>query len=120
MAPQLPLYTLDQAAMVETITYAQVVLGECKFIGVSDQQPFGIDRDGGFKVPQLSKHPGLKNVFTDWEQMVAFWLRSLSAIAAEFLSGDARVDPEGNGLCKHCKTPTFCRSGDYIPEEPES
>ncbi len=117
-APQLPLYTIAQANLVSVVTFAQVRLGECQFVGVSNRESFGID-DHRFKITELSRHRTLGKAFQDWQHMQEFWLQSLSAVAAEFLAGDARIDPEGEGVCRFCETPAFCRSGDRLIEETE-
>lgn len=122
--PQLPLYRLSQAATVRVIAFAQVRHGECNFIGICEN---GASVNPNFanpndKFPQinvvpLENHRTLGKQFASWQQLETFWADSLTTIAAEFVAGDARIDPRANGICRNCATPAFCRSGNLATVE---
>ena len=115
IAPQLPLYALAQADQIKVIAYGQVRMGACQFIGISDDHQFSTShRD--IKVVDITKHRTIGKIFPDWESLFDFWVDSLNETAKEFVDGRADIDPEGNGICRYCTTPAFCRSGNQIIE----
>jgi len=118
-APQLPLYTITQDGDVSVVAYAQVRAGSCCYIGLSDQQAFAGDNSGTIKITDINDHRNTKGVFHDWQVLEQYWQHNLEALAREFVNGDFSVDPDATGLCSHCPTPSFCRSGDRIAEEIE-
>lgn len=106
--PQLLVYSLS--GRFDAISFARLVPGDCRFIGVS--------RDTGVlpKVKSLDSDLRFKEKaeMRDWDSLMEFWKETVSSLASEFLSGYAPVDPnpELKGRktpCLYCELPTLCR-----------
>ncbi len=104
-AVQLPLYALAQTAPVAALAYGRVKKGECGFSGLAENAEAA---PGG--VAALDKSP-IKDDFPSWADLLAHWRATLPALAAEFLAGEARVDPAINA-CQYCALPGLCRVGE--------
>jgi ATP-dependent helicase/nuclease subunit B len=85
--PQLPLYSLGDPAPLAALTFAQVGAGKLRFIP-------GVD----------ARH--------DVARLQASWREILHNLAAQFLVGDARVDPKSEDTCKLCHLHSLCRIND--------
>lgn len=106
--PQLLVYSLSGS--FDAISFARLVPGDCKFIGVSKAEGVlpkvkSFDGDAKFKEKAES---------TDWESLMEFWKETVSSLAGEFLSGYAPVapNPELAGRkspCVYCELKTLCR-----------
>ncbi|MGB5708081.1 MAG: PD-(D/E)XK nuclease family protein [Arenicellales bacterium] len=118
-APQLPLYALSQESPIEAVTWAQVRLGQCQFIGLSNRHEFGVEGAGEIGVKKLEQHKVIAEHFSDWNGLLSFWNQALGSIATEFINGDARRDPANLGVCTHCPTPVICRNSDRAGVEVE-
>ena len=112
LSPQLPLYALSQRDTIEAISWAQVKLGQCRFIGLSNQYEFARDGAEGINVQKFDHRTDFVEQFGNWEGMLQHWTSALKSIATEFVEGDARYDPSNHGVCVSCPTPVICRSGD--------
>ena len=103
--PQLPLYALteiDAGHKVAAVSFAQVRPGDVAFKGISkaaDQLP---------GVAAVEKHRQGKQYAT-WAALVDDWRRVLQKLAAEFISGEARVDPKNSSSCQFCELEAVCR-----------
>lgn len=91
--PQLPLYTLHYQTTLAALVIANIQPDELAFKGCS------MDND---------IIPGLKNI-ADWPQQLAVWRKNLTALAADFVHGEATVDPYSQQVCKNCKLQALCR-----------
>lgn len=98
--PQLPLYGL--AENVDGIAFAQVRARDTRLIGIGniDGQP-GIENDIGKAVKRYSPEES-------WQGLVAEWRRNLKQLAADFVAGNAAVDPMP-GACNYCGLEPLCR-----------
>jgi len=103
--PQLLIYSLS--GRFDAISFARVVPGECRFIGIS--------RAGDLLpgIPPLERDR-MKSAFEgDWDKLMALWKKTVEDLATEFLSGVAEVDPiEVSGKdspCARCDMALFCR-----------
>lgn len=103
--PQLLIYSLS--GRFDAISFARVVPGDCKFIGISSAEgllpgvlPLGQDRVIGA-------------LGGDWDGLMAFWKKTVEDLASAFLSGVADVDPVEargwNSPCAHCEMELLCR-----------
>ena len=111
-SPQLPLYALSQSNTIEAISWGQVRLGQCRFIGLSNRYEFAKDGADGINVKIFERQLDFVEQFGTWEGMLQHWTRTLESIAMEYVSGDARYDPRNHGVCTSCPTPVICRNGD--------
>lgn len=118
-APQLPLYALSQESHIEAVTWAQVGLGQCQFIGLSNRHEFGVEGAGGINVKKLEQNKHVAEHFADWNGLLSFWNQALGNIATEFINGDARRDPTNLGVCTNCPTPVICRNSKPLGVEIE-
>jgi len=100
-SPQLPLYAIAGDA-TGAVAFAQVKRGECKFSGVARG-------DFGPGVGAVESSRALKGEFADWAALLAHWRRALPVLAAEFVAGEARVDPHQPSVCAQCNLHTLCR-----------
>lgn len=103
-APQLPLYALGNRAGLAGVLVARLRAGDLAYDGVT--------REPGL-VPGV---PG----FTEWrnrpaecaafEDLLEHWQRHLAALAEDFRSGRAPVNPKHPpGTCEHCHLGVLCR-----------
>lgn len=105
--PQLPVYCAG--GEYGAVSFAKVVPGDCKFLGISK-------RDGVF--------PGVKEFDKDdkyrektgagsWQELMDFWKAVRDGLAKDFVEGFAEVDPieanEQDGPCKYCDIKPLCR-----------
>ncbi len=132
MEPQLPLYALSQGVRGEghslaAVAWARIRLGECAMSGILDPTamdscPTTLADHPQAKVrPYHHKSPGAEfpdDEFKDLYTQQQDWGQNLEALAAEFLAGEAGINPREQGVCRDCPTPAFCRMPAYrAPEE---
>lgn len=92
--PQLPLYAVAAGEAVAALAIARIRAGEMKFSGFSAGE-CGI--------------PGVRRA-GDWSALVSAWRTRLEALAHEFASGWAPVDPKrGLATCRDCDLQPLCR-----------
>ena len=106
--PQLLVYSLT--GRFDTISFARLVPGDCRFIGVSRADGVlpsvkSLDKDQRFKEKAGGR---------DWDSLMEFWKDTVSSLAKEFLSGYAPVDPNPElkgrkSPCLYCELATLCR-----------
>ncbi len=125
-APQLPLYCLLHKDKVNTLTFAKVSRGSCKFIGI---QVGAVEQEMLEQINLLHVdkvlankqlffntntnadvcNTGLSKV-EDWSGLLKFWELALSELALEFNRGDAGVRPKDLlKTCRFCDLSSFCR-----------
>jgi len=119
VAPQLPLYTcIDPAVVVDGeaaplagVAYGVVRPGECGFKGVGEGSGIpGLLEADGRRVAAASGADG-------WAALQARWGAVVEHLAATFAAGEASVDPllDGAGRpkpCAHCHLAALCRIHD--------
>ena len=94
--PQLPLYSITMQAPLAGAAFARVRADGVGFSGISET-PFPGFTDFGKNGPPVAKQ-------------VEEWRRVLTSLAAQFRSGDARVDPKnGRKTCEYCAIFPLCR-----------
>jgi probable DNA repair protein len=93
--PQLPLYCLSREIAVDGLAFAIIHPRDIKFNGLSDTD-MGI--------------PGIAvNKERSWQQQYQHWETTLQTLAAQFIQGDAQVDPKDENTCNYCELKSFCR-----------
>jgi len=118
--PQLLIYS--STGGFEAISFAKIAPGDCGFVGIARNEvlprvkPY--DSDSFFKKKAEDR---------DWDALMEFWRETLCSLAADFLSGNAEVDPNGgteknDSACRYCELTPLCRiteTGIIIGEEDE-
>jgi ATP-dependent helicase/nuclease subunit B len=96
--PQLLVYLLAAGVPVSALAVAHLDPKAVLFKGVGDQD---------------SRLPGLKGLGAahSWAQQLAAWRDQVGQLAADFMRGEARVDPM-DGACDYCHLHAFCRIAD--------
>jgi len=102
--PQLPVYVRDFSdQQIAAVLFAQVRAGECRFRGISDDQPFP-------GLPERRLNARLEELDFDYPAVLAHWDRALPRLGDSFVAGDAAVEPlDGETTCRYCDYPTLCR-----------
>jgi len=99
---QLPLYAISRSAPVAAVAVISVKSGAVGFDGVGvDSAVLGAGPD--LKIPQ----PDPK-YFNGLGDLLQSWQAQLNALAADFMSGTAAVDPDRQA-CRYCDLETLCR-----------
>ncbi|MBI5903272.1 MAG: PD-(D/E)XK nuclease family protein [Deltaproteobacteria bacterium] len=103
--PQLLIYSLS--GRFDAISFARVVPGECRFIGISSAGDL-LPGVAPIEQDRIIGAPG-----GDWDGLMALWKKTVEDLAAAFLAGVADVDPVEaigrNSTCAHCDMALFCR-----------
>jgi ATP-dependent helicase/nuclease subunit B len=96
--PQLLVYLLAAGVPVSALAVAHLDPQSVVFKGIGDV-------DG--------RLPGVPGVDEEdsWERQRAAWREQVTQLAADFVRGEARVDP-ADGACDHCHLQAFCRIAD--------
>ncbi|MDE2234614.1 MAG: PD-(D/E)XK nuclease family protein [Gammaproteobacteria bacterium] len=114
--PQLPIYAVTATQPPAAVLFAQLRTGDLRYLGVAGQGGLapGI---GVYAAPR--GHPEAPQ---DWHALLALWQSALTALANEFLQGEARVDPQhGRNTCRQCHLQSLCRIHEhYAPEEEDA
>ena len=99
---QLPLYAISRSAPVAAVAVISVKSGAVGFDGV------GVDRAVLGAGPDLKIPPPDPKYFNGWGDLLQSWQAQLYALAADFMSGTAAVDPDRQA-CRYCDLETLCR-----------
>lgn len=96
--PQLLVYLLAAQVPVNALAVAHLDPKSVVFKGIGDQP---------------GRLPGLSGLAEDasWAQQRVRWRTQVEQLAADFLRGEARVDPM-DGACDYCHLQAFCRIAD--------
>ncbi len=107
--PQLPLYSVLMAQQKDRggIAFARVNVEESKIIGIADA-------DSPEKSLCWNERIQTTSGQQDWVQMQVHWHNTLAKIAAEFIQGDATVNPkhhpnDNHKTCQYCHLAPVCR-----------
>ena len=98
--PQLPLYALLDDR-IEGVAFASMAEQPPQFVGLGEALGLTSQNE---KPLQLQT----KGVAEQWQELVEAWRSSLTALANDFIAGDARVDPV-SGACRYCNLSSVCR-----------
>lgn len=105
--PQLPLYAITLDGQVSAIVFAQLIAGEFKFVGLTDNTHGDEVAIPGLK--KLSEYQYAQDL-QDWSVLLGSWSQHLLALAENFRQGDARVNPHKPlETCRYCDLGSLCR-----------
>ena len=101
--PQLLLYGLAEPDTVAALSFARVRARDCAFVGLGREAAApGIRTD-------IEKVVGERMDADDWDSLNQRWRENLQRLAAEFLDGEAAVDPLADDSCTWCGLQSLCR-----------
>jgi ATP-dependent helicase/nuclease subunit B len=106
--PQLPLYSISAEIRPAAIAFAVIRDDECLYKGVATQE--GIFP--GLPPKRNHHNADIIEAGLDMPATVQNWREILHRLMAEFLAGDARIDPkDGRKTCdnSYCEMQSFCR-----------
>jgi len=103
--PQLPLYAISEKQRgnpIAAICFAQIRAPEISFNGIQQENE---------QLPGVTPWSKQKNAkeFESWEALLQSWQSTLEKLAAEFVAGNAPVDPKNLSVCTYCDLPGVCR-----------
>ena len=111
--PQLIVYSFDSRP--QAVTFARVVPGDCKFVGISMDEGMlpgvkSIDKDNRWRESAGA---------ADWEGLMVLWRSTIEGLARSFVEGDADADPIGGttgrkSACEHCEQYPLCRVAEAV------
>jgi probable DNA repair protein len=107
-APQLPLYAVTAGEPIAALAFAQIRPGAHAFVGAGESADL---LPGLLEPDAFRKSTGLHT----WPQLLARWQRDLEALAAEFVCGQADVNPKTPKTCEECDLHAFCRVHESRP-----
>ncbi len=111
---QLPLYFQTATQTISALAFARVKRGVrgkvFGFEGVSAAENLLPD------VGPIETKIGMEKAgYISWDVLTAEWEGALDALAGNFISGDALVDPKNGSLtCAQCDLQSVCRISDFI------
>lgn len=109
--PQLPLYALaldadgHQHGSVAALCFARLRRAQEGFDGIGEDETW---MPGLKALGAQAKSAGPHRDFADMTELKAHWAQVLTALAEEFASGQARVDPKPLA-CRYCDVRALCR-----------
>jgi probable DNA repair protein len=99
--PQVPLYCISSDAPIAAAAFARIQAEGVGFSGLA-----------ATPLPDFHSYAGRND--PPFEEQIAEWRRSLTALADQFRAGDARVDPKQPGkTCEYCAIVPLCRIREY-------
>ncbi len=111
--PQLIVYSIE--SLPQAVTFARVVPGDCKFVGISMDEGMlpgvrSIEKDNRWR-----NRAGA----ADWEGLMGLWRSTIEGLAKDFVEGNAIVDPLGGAAgresaCEHCEQYPLCRVAEAV------
>ncbi len=119
--PQLPVYAVaarsgDGAGPLAAVAFAQIRADSCAFSGV-------VREPGILPGLPVSRKGPLSAASESWPAVLDQWSLALSALARDFGSGTAPVDPKhGLRTCResYCQLAALCRVRERLPEAGEA
>ncbi len=108
--PQMPLYALALEKQgnhtIKGIAFGKLKTDDCSLIGVSALENVGM----GFKASLTVRDK------KTWEEQLQEWHDNLSKLAAEFLQGQALVNPSKAKPCQYCDLHGLCRINQFTAQ----
>jgi len=107
--PQLPLYVSMLNGDVAGVAFGQVQAGKIGFKGVTEHEGVLPNVKGYQKLQQTRE-------LSSWAEVIEHWQRVLDELGADFLRGDAAVDPKQlPNTCTYCRLQPLCRIHETTP-----
>lgn len=111
--PQLPLYAISADTVPDALVFAVIRDDECIYKGVVKNEGLlpGLPPRRGINAQQLSE------AGENLPETTAHWRSVLHRLMADFLKGQAKVDPkDGTATCKNsfCDLHSLCRIGELV------
>ncbi|MCG8433101.1 MAG: PD-(D/E)XK nuclease family protein, partial [Gammaproteobacteria bacterium] len=101
--PQLPLYAIAQTEFPAAILFAQVNADEQRYLGIAE------NNDAVAGKETFTAWRWEKGVTQSWQDLANDWRKVLDALADEFATGKAAVDPKDAHACRYCHLSVLCR-----------
>ena len=98
------------ASEVSALSFAQVRPRECTYAGAGR-----IEAAPGIRT-DIVKLVGEEHRADDWESLNTSWRDILEQLVANFLAGDATVDPLRGSSCNYCGLQPLCRVGQDLED----
>jgi len=99
----LPLYSLAAEGEIAAVAFASVRARQCAYVGLGARPVApGVAED-------IARAVRGRIDADSWEALLRHWGESLQRLAAEFLTGEARVDPLTASSCTYCGLQALCR-----------
>lgn len=114
--PQMPIYAVslsDQGKDVAAVLYANLIVGGCKYQGVSE------DGDLAPEVKETGWNSG-KNPLSEAENLTELyqeWHLELERLATDYAKGVALIDPKNPKSCLYCGLQAVCRIDQAVEED---
>jgi ATP-dependent helicase/nuclease subunit B len=103
--PQLLLYSIAEPETTGALAFAQLRSRDCRYVGLGEMAiAAGVQTDIGKVVRDRMDA-------ADWAQLNECWKQNLARLAAEFVAGEAQVDPLSAASCTWCGLHSLCRIG---------
>jgi probable DNA repair protein len=102
--PQLPLYCATSERPIAGAAFVLIRAGELGFKGITE---------AGVALPDLRKMSVDRDI--SFDELIAQWKRVLERLAANFLAGQAHVDPK-HDACDFCGLRALCRIREFENE----
>lgn len=107
--PQLPAYALTMDPQPGAIAFARLKPDELGFHGLSDA---ATEVKG---ITPLARYGYKFRELDEWSDLLDGWHTNLAALAQNFKSGQAAVDPIDANACKYCHLHALCRVNERAP-----
>jgi ATP-dependent helicase/nuclease subunit B len=102
--PQLPIYAVTGPQLPAAVLFAQLLTGDLRYRGFTEQE--GVAPGVGAYNATRKKPDDPR----DWPALLAHWQAAVTALADEFVQGEARVDPKYKAdTCRYCHLHALCR-----------
>lgn len=105
--PQMPIYAVslsDKGKQVAAVLYANLILGGCKYQGVTEDPDLApaVKANGWLGGRSLSDADSLEALYTEWHT-------ELARLATDYARGMALIDPKAPHSCLYCGLQPVCR-----------
>lgn len=106
--PQLPLYSLLFQRELAGLAFAQIKNSDMALKGVSDDEGYA---PGIHPFTEWSQ----TRTAADWQAVIINWQQTLEKLAADFIAGQAEVDPrQYPQTCTYCALRPLCRIDEHL------
>ncbi|MCZ6709748.1 MAG: PD-(D/E)XK nuclease family protein, partial [Gammaproteobacteria bacterium] len=107
--PQLPAYAVSVDPAPSAIAFARLRPDDLGFDGLAEGEP------GAPGVVPLADARYKFKALDSWHELLKDWHLHLEALARDFRSGNAAVDPRTASVCNYCHLHALCRIAERAP-----